>query len=153
MNLEEEIKLAVEKTLPRQVGDSLRKRLEQADNLENVNEALKTGLEQSKALVETLRSEISRLEQLKMVVTELNARERALDQREINLDITLLKAELEAEKSKSEFGFNVALGLVRNTQFRRNLSDSQTLPAMPGPNGYDIPQNTFQTSTETKSAE
>jgi hypothetical protein len=55
-----------------------------------------------------------------MVVAELNAREKALEQREIGLE-TLLKAELESEKSKSEFGFNVALGLVRNSVFRKTL--------------------------------
>jgi hypothetical protein len=55
----------------------------------------------------------------KMVVAELNAREKALEQREIGLEVTLLKAELESEKSKSEFGFNVALGLVRNSVFRK----------------------------------
>jgi hypothetical protein len=54
-----------------------------------------------------------------MVVAELNAREKALEQREIGL-VTLLKAELESE-SKSEFGFNVALGLVRNSVFRKAL--------------------------------
>jgi hypothetical protein len=49
-----------------------------------------------------------------MVVAELNAREKALEQREIGLEVTL-QAELESEKSKSEF-FNVALGLVK-TQY------------------------------------
>jgi hypothetical protein len=49
-------------------------------------------------------------------VAELNAREKALEQREIGLEVTLLKTELESEKSKSEFGFNVALGLVK-TQY------------------------------------
>jgi hypothetical protein len=46
---------------------------------------------------------------------------KALEQREIGLEVTLLKAELESEKSKSEFGFNVALGLVRNSVFRKSL--------------------------------
>jgi hypothetical protein len=55
-----------------------------------------------------------------VVVAELNKR-KALEQREIGLEVTLLKAELESEKSKSEFGFNVALGLVRNSVFRKAL--------------------------------
>jgi hypothetical protein len=67
-----------------------------------------------------------------MVVAELNAREKALEQREIGLEVTLLKAELESEKSKSEFGFNVALGLVRNSVFRKSLIDSKTLPQYQG---------------------
>jgi hypothetical protein len=52
-----------------------------------------------------------------MVVAELNTREKA--PREKWLKVTLLK-ELESEKSKSEFGFNVALGLVRNSVFRKS---------------------------------
>jgi hypothetical protein len=59
-----------------------------------------------------------------MVVAELNAREKALKTRNW-LRVTLLKAELESEKSKSEFGFNVALGLVRNSVFRKSLIDSK----------------------------
>jgi hypothetical protein len=64
-----------------------------------------------------------------MVVAELNARERPLN-KEIGLEVTLLKAELESEKSKSEFGFNVALGLVK-TQYLENLID-KTLPQYRG---------------------
>jgi hypothetical protein len=154
MDLREEIKASIEKNLPKQVGDTLRKRLEQADSFEKENEALKAGLEQSKTLAEVLRGQISQLEKLKMVVAELNAREKALEQREIGLEVTLLKAELESEKSKSEFGFNVALGLVRNSVFRKSLIDSKTLPPIPGQNGnYNTPQNTFQNSNETTTEE
>jgi hypothetical protein len=51
-----------------------------------------------------------------MVVAELNAREKTWTKK-IGLEVTLLKSE--SEKSKSEFGFNVALGLV--TVFRKTL--------------------------------
>jgi hypothetical protein len=61
-----------------------------------------------------------------MVVAELNAR-KTLEQREIGLEVTLLKQN-RVRKSKSEFGFNVALGLVRNSVFRKSLIDSKTLP-------------------------
>jgi hypothetical protein len=88
-----------------------------------------------------------------MVVAELNAREKALEQREIGLEVTLLKAELESEKSKSEFGFNVALGLVRNSVFRKSLIDSKHC-SNTGQNGnYNTPQNTFQNSNETTTEE
>jgi hypothetical protein len=39
--------------------------------------------------------------------------------KEIGLEVTLLKTELESEK-KSKFGFNVALGLI-NSVFRKAL--------------------------------
>jgi hypothetical protein len=39
MDLREEIKASIEKNLPKQVGDTLRKRLEQADSFEKENEA------------------------------------------------------------------------------------------------------------------
>jgi hypothetical protein len=62
MDLREEIK-GRSKNLPKQVGDTLRKRLEQADSFEK-RIALKAGLEQSKALAEVLRGQISQLEKL-----------------------------------------------------------------------------------------
>jgi hypothetical protein len=73
-----------------------------------------------------------------MVVAELNAREKALEQREIGLEVTP-KAELESEKSKSEFGFNVALGLVRNSVFRKSLLIKHCLQYQNG--NYNTPQN------------
>jgi hypothetical protein len=87
-----------------------------------------------------------------MVVAELNAREKALEQREIGLEVTLLKQNLSQKKSKSEFGFNVALGLVRNSVFRKSLIDSKTLPPIQNQN-YNTPQNTFQNSNETTTEE
>jgi hypothetical protein len=54
-----------------------------------------------------------------MVVAELNAREKALEQREIGLEVTLLKAELESEKSNLSF-ILYAPGLVRNSVFRKS---------------------------------
>jgi CRISPR/Cas system-associated endonuclease Cas3-HD len=151
MNLEEEIKASIEKNLPKQVGDTLRKRLEQTDNLEKENAALKEGIEQSKKLEQVLRNQISDFEKLKMVVTELNARERALEQRELTLEVTMLKAELESEKSKSEFGFNVALGLVRNTNYRKAVFESTHGPDLPATHsgGYNAPQNRNHNATET----
>jgi hypothetical protein len=47
-------------------------------------------------LAEVLRGQIS-TRKAKMVVAELNAREKALEQREIGLEVTLLKAELESK--------------------------------------------------------
>jgi hypothetical protein len=105
----------------------------------------------NQTLAEVLRGQISQLEKLK-VVAELNAREKALEQREIGLEVTLLKAELESEKSKSEFGFNVALGLVRNSVFRKALLIAKHCLQYRNGN-YNTPQNTFQNSNETTTEE
>jgi hypothetical protein len=64
------------------------------------------------------------------------------------LEVTLLKAELESEKSKSEFGFNVAL-LVRNSVFRKSLIDSKNIAQYRGKTETIIHlKNTFQNSNE-----
>jgi hypothetical protein len=58
-------------------------------------------------LAEVIRGQISH-QKAKNGVAELNAREKAFEQREIGLEVTLFKAELESENQKSEL-FQCAL--------------------------------------------
>lgn len=153
MSLEKEIKASIEKNLPKQVGDALRERLEQADKIEEALAVSQSQLKTERELTERLRKEIVALNALKNDSIVLNQLRVSLENETRELKVKTLEIQLEAEQSKSAFGFNVALGLVRNTEFRRNLIDSQTLPPVMGSQGYPIPQNTFQSSTETKSAD
>lgn len=151
--LDNKIRAAIEESLPKQVGDSLRKRLEEADKAEEDLKQANKEIERYKKENDTLQEKLSA--QLKLEISQkgLSTREAALSERENKLEITLLKAQLESEQAKSEFGFKVALGLVRNTEFRRNLTDSTSLPGIMNAQGYTTPQNTFQTSTEINQAE
>ena len=156
MDLREQIQAAIDKDLPKQVGDSLKRRLEEADESERVLELTKADLKKTLETVLNLKEKISNLEALKIEKQDLDRKTKDLEKRENDLKITVLTSQLESEKEKSKFGFDVALGLVRNTEFRRNLTDNKILPSIPsnGPNGsYPIPQNTFQTSSETNSAQ
>jgi hypothetical protein len=58
-----------------------------------------------------------------------------------------------SQKNQNLSLVNVALGLVRNSVFRKTLL-IKTLPPIPGQNGnYNTPQNTFQNSNETTTEE
>jgi hypothetical protein len=150
MDLREQIKNAIDKDLPKQVGDSLKRRLEEADQTEKELKRVTAALETKELTIVDLNKTIKDLTMRVSSEQELLARERQVNDRENKLEITLLQGQLESEKEKSKFGFDVSLGLVRNTQFRRNLTDTHTLPSIMSPQGYPVPQNTFQNSTETK---
>jgi hypothetical protein len=83
------------KNLPKQVGDTLRKRLNRQFWKEN--EALKLGLEQSKAHLQKYKRPDISIGEL-MVVADWNAREKPLNKRVIG--VTLLKANL-SQKNQS----------------------------------------------------
>jgi hypothetical protein len=154
MSLEQEIKASIEKNLPKQVGDALRERLEQADKTEEALRVSERQLKAEKEISARFGKEIDALKALKNDARELNELRLSLENQTRDLAVKTLEIQLEAEKSKSTFGFSVALGLVRNTDFRRNLTDSKTLPGTPNAQGYiNPPQTTFQNSTETNSAD
>lgn len=150
MDLREQIQIAIDKDLPKQVGDTLKKRLEEADQTEKELKRVTAALQTRDLTIVNLNKTIDDLTIRVSNEQDLVAREKQVNNRENKLEITLLQVQLESEKEKSKFGFDVSLGLVRNTQFRRNLTDSQTLPSIMSPQGYSVPQNTFQNSTETK---
>lgn len=153
MDLKQQIADAIDKDLSKQIGDRLKIRLEEADQAEKDLAQSKLELKIAKDTINRQEKTIEDLNVLKLDRQTLDKKTKDLEKREHDLELTIIKAQLESEKEKSTFGFNVALGLVRNTEFRRHLTDSQTLPSIPGPNGYCTPQNSFQTSTETNSAQ
>lgn len=155
-DLQKEIQDSIEKNLPKQVGDTLRKRLEEADRLE-------TSLKVSEGRVETLSRELSKsietIEEYKRFDERnaaLEVREKELKEKEIKFEIETLTYQLAAEKDKTEFSKNIALGLVRNTNYRKAIFDSENpggYPMFDGQGNAHYPIATDRNYTETKTEE
>ena len=118
--MEQEIKEAIEKSLPKQVGEVLRQRLEKAEldatkvkHLLAENQQLKRAEQDFKELREGFK--------------ELAAGREALEAEKQEFEIRKVKHELQVQTEKTVFVQDVALGLVRNVEYRRAFSG--TVPA------------------------
>lgn len=126
MTQEQEFQEVIKKNLPAQVGDVLKARLEQADRDANT---IKTQDERIKELNQQVMKANELIENYKQFDKRneaLDGREKGLKEKEIIFEIEVLKYQLLAEKDKTEFSKNIALGLVRNTEYRKTIFDSET---------------------------
>lgn len=147
-DLELKIGKAIEESLPAQVGAQLKKQLElipslqkEVEDLSDRNKILKEDLVVANKMIEELKSELSKHE-------KLYQREYAIDKAERNLEIEKLKYQLESEKQKSIFTREVALGLVRNAEYRSNVFENKNLVA--GLDQYGNPRTVYVSDNRTE---
>jgi hypothetical protein len=150
--MEQEFKAIIEKNLPAQVGDVLKKRLEQADNDAVKIKQLEEQLGNRNQHVTKLEATIADCKKFDERNAALEAREKACDIQERDLKVKTLEYQLQSEKDKTTFASSVALGLVRNVEYRRILSDCQTVPMKDQYGNMTYPTNT-QHSDEKKTIE
>lgn len=139
-------------SMPEFVGEELRKVLNQATlDSAKVAELMKS----EKTLREQLLSANNNIHDLKSKISsqdELKAREEKLKEDTNNLKIKELEYQLAAEKEKTNFSKEVALGLVRNTVYRNNLMGNKT-EVYSDQYGSRMQQNLPNSSMETTQAE
>lgn len=143
-----EINKAIEKDLPNQVGENLRKILEQgkqdADKVIQLTRVNQNQLE----TIGRHEATIKEYQKFDSRNAELEAREKAVKDKETQQKIDELTYQLAAEKDKTTFSQNVAMGLVRNTEYRKSIFDSE----MSNVGGhYDQHNNWIPPSNITKS--
>lgn len=121
----QEIKAIIEKNLPAEVSTVLQERLKQADR--DADEVKHLNGE-----IKSYQKEVQRFKALIIEYQAFDQRNAALDQREIDLkkiehdlDLSILRGQIAAEKEKVEFTKSIALGLVRNTNYRKSIFDSE----------------------------
>ncbi len=128
---EQEIQEVIKKNLPAHVGDVLKERLAQADRDASA-------LEAAKKIVEQKDNELKCKEATILDYQAKDSQYLQLEIREKELEITTLKYQLETEKDKTQFSKDVALGLVRNTEYRKNIFDSENQAPFQDSNGMWI---------------
>ena len=158
--IESDLKELLTKHLPQATSDALQatsdalqERLRQAD-------ADKITVERQKEQISGLNTQIKDLQAQVNTATEelkkhdaLAAREAAVSEKERNADIAALKVQLEAAQGNTQFAKDVALGLVRNSEFRRTVYDNENRSDPIIPPGATYPQgsanSTVSRSTNT----
>lgn len=120
-DLKEEIRKAIEKNLPKEAGDLLRRRLDEADK---TDQALKLANETNA----TLKKRAGELEELRISRDDLESREATLkvdraklDAEAIRAEVTMLQKELEYVKESRVEIKDLVNSLFRNLEFRRNV--------------------------------
>lgn len=147
--MELEIKAIIEKNLPAHVGEVLRTKLEQADKDAKRVTILENELKQEKSQVEFLQKEIRTYKAFDERNASLDNREKEVESKERELKINTLEYQLNAEKDKTKFSQDVALGFVRNSEYRRTLFDNVSEPYR-DQYGNTQYQSKSQNSEETK---
>jgi len=153
MELEKELQESIKKNLPQQVGEVLKQRLEQADKDANEVKRLKELLDKYADDKIGLEKQIEEYKQFDSRNSLLESREKEIETKEKQLEVETLKYQLQSEKDKTEFSQKVALGLVRNVEYRKNIFDTETsgqpVTDTNGYTHYPMPTNKHHTSTET----
>jgi hypothetical protein len=153
MELEKELQESIKKNLPQQVGDVLKQRLEQADkDAKKVEELVEIVASLNQDVMEA-NEKIETYKEFDLRNGLLDSREKELKGERNSLDLEKLRYQLQSEKDKTTFSQNLAMGLVRNTEYRKNIFDSETCgqPVTDGEGRihYPMPTNKIHTSTET----
>ncbi len=151
MDIQKDIQDAIEKQLPAQVGEVLRTRLEQAEKDAALVKSQAATITEFRSDVRKLEAQVETRDARLKQHAEIDKREAEVSQRERDLKITLLEAQLVTERDKSAFAKEVALGLVRNAEFRRTIfeNSNKQVPTMPG--AYTMGQNETSNTTTTES--
>ena len=156
MGLEKELNEIIKKSLPQHVGETLRERLEQANKDEEENKSLKEELAENYEKISEQRSIIEEYKKFYERNKYLNRREKELEAGLIKLEIETLKYQLETEKEKTDFTKIIALGLVRNTQYKKTIFDTENkggVPMQDGHGNFHYPMPTSKSHTSTEQAE
>lgn len=150
--METEIKAIIEKNLPAQVGEVLKQRLDQAEKDSARVKHLEQLLADKNHIITANEKLLNEYRQNDERNKNLNAREKEIEGRELKFQTDNLAYQLACEKEKTQFTKEVALGLVRNTEYRRNLYDSKSEPYT-DQYGQTQYSNKTQNSEEIKKAE
>lgn len=152
-DLMKEMQEAIKKNLPLQVGEELKKLIEQSKidaakvkQLTNENTNLNSN-------INSLNNKLSEYAKLDDRNTGLEAREKKVIEDERDIKFKTLEYQLNSEKEKTQFAKDVALGLVRNTEYRRILHDSTTSPDGKDQYGSIQYSNKTQNSEEKNQAQ
>lgn len=127
-DLKQKIQEAIEKDLPKQVGESLQKRLAEADQLEAQNKTLIDTKTSNEATIRGLESRIAEYQKFDERNAALELREKAVADKERNLKIETLEYQLAAEKEKTAHAKEVNNGLTRNIEYRKDMFSSTNQP-------------------------
>jgi len=131
MSLELQLKEVIEKNLPKQVGETLQKRLEE---LERVERDYKTKVEVEKNLrkeIDELNERLKSQEELQVWRVQLWDKESKLEERERNLEIELLKVKLEESNKRADTSKELVSLVFKNSTYKYSEFNKDQVLASP----------------------
>lgn len=127
-DLMKEIQESIKKNLPLQVGEELKKVIEQGKIDAAKVKQLTTENTSLNSTINSLNTRLTEYAKLDERNAGLEAREKKVIEDERDIKYKTFEYQLNAEKEKTQFAKDVALGLVRNTEYRRKLFDNTNEP-------------------------
>jgi hypothetical protein len=154
ITMKDEIRKILEKELSAEAGSVLKAVLEQGE----LDAANLKDLEKKHQVVMAEKSDLEqRLNVYKSCDIRnagLEAREKALELKERDVEIDILKLQLAVEKEKTEFVRGVSMGLVRNIEYRKSVFENEHTPSHNNNAGHWVADlNKSKSFTEEKKAE
>ena len=117
-----DVEEAIEKSLPSQVATILKKRLEEADALQEEVAELSNRNQVQAHSIDELREAAKQHGYLQGRESEVEEKEQEVNEREKKLDVTILENKLVSADSVISTLANFMSGLARNIEFRKNFS-------------------------------
>lgn len=151
MQLEQDLKEVITKNLPQAAGELLQQRLAQADKDAVKVAQLSADLDVSRTRHSDALNKIHTLEAQLAAHAELAKREEAVATRERDAELKEVKAQLAASQENTKFARDVALGLVRNVEYRKTVHEGESLQQPYTPPGGGYPVNANVTNSRTTS--
>lgn len=140
--LTEDIALAIEKSLPKQVGESLKTRLDLCDRLEETLEVKELDITKLKEECNNLTRDRDNLQTKLAAYNDLEVREKALEEEQINLKVTLLTNSLVEAEKRADIIKEYTATLVKNTTFKKSIFGNENgTPYYDNNNNYITPNS------------
>jgi uncharacterized protein (DUF3084 family) len=118
--MKKEINAIIEKSLPKQLSETLQKRLKELEDKERRLVTTEQSLLDSHEQVKSLQGLVTELNKRVATETALTQREEAVADRETKMEIFELKVRLDAERAGHMKVEGFINALMRNTEFRRS---------------------------------
>lgn len=138
-DLHEDIKAAIDKSLPAEVGDRLKERLNQAHDTEVELKGTKEYLRQARVSVAELTQTLSDAENLYLLRKDLTTREREVEKKELRIELVEQMAKAAEDKASA------IEGLVSTVFSNRRIVHTMTRSAPFVRDGYVSQEQTSQT--------
>jgi DNA repair exonuclease SbcCD ATPase subunit len=120
-DIQEKIANAIDNDLSKQVGERLKKRLEEADKLEKDLEQKINQLEARDRRVKVLEESEKKLRDREVSLSSIKSRENALKAKEAKFEFNQIKATNDLLVTNNNFMMEILRNLSRNTETRKTF--------------------------------
>lgn len=151
-DLMEEIQDAIKKNLSSQVGEELKKVLEKGKaDAAKVKHLTDQSIDLNRT-INTLNEKLTEYAKLDERNSTIEAREKKVIEDERDIKFKTLEYQLGSEKEKTLFAKDVALGLVRNTEYRKSTYETTNQSGYSNGNNWVQPTPIVESHNQTSEA-